>query len=667
LTNPLLDPAISHHDVDFAALSPEHFREAFDSLIPRVQAHHEYGATEAPLTFDALIETDEVSRHLHRVAGLLDHLNSVVVTPELRALHDEYMPLLSRVYQELGLDERVPARLKEYLQTEEARSLDASRLRIVHEVIEGFEREGVYLDPASKGKLTDLGVRVTELVQQYQCNLTDFSDAATMVFSAAELTGVPDRTLENATLLDDGRYEISMVSGGFSDILTYCEMENTRKAVYEHGLGEGVAAPWDNRQIVEELPRLFQARAQLLGFPSYAAYVMSKSMAGSPDRALAFEEDLAARSHAQAVQETHELLEFGTRVLGRKPEYHDDAFVLEKLRQSRYDLDSENIREYFPVRKVVSGLFSLLEQLYDISFVLNTTRSVWHEDVQAYDMADKVTGKNLGFIYLDLFKREGKEGGAWMTPVQTRHVQHDQVFLPVTYLVCNAPKDKGQEPTLEMGEIVTLFHEMGHTLHNQLTEVDEEFFSGLSHVQHDAVELPSQFLENFCWDYETLKLISAHVATGEVLPESEFEKLKASRHFMAASSMLRTARYSLVDMHLYADPAAKPFEVETRVLDRWQTRQRDTRVPCLASFSHIFGGDYEAGYYAYQWAEMLSADAFAALREEGGSFLEQKAAALRFRKHVLAAGGLADIAENFRAFRGRDPELVHLLRDYGIA
>jgi oligopeptidase A len=312
-------------------------------------------------------------------------------------------------------------------------------------------------------------------------------------------------------------------------------------------------------------------------------------------------------------------------------------------------------------------MLRVLETLYQLRFELDAAVPVWHEDVQAYRAFDRTSGAELGLVFMDLFKRKNKQSGAWMNPACSRHKDSSGTRLPVTYLVCNAPKDVGQEPTFEFGEIVTLFHEMGHTLHNLLSEVDEEFFSGLAQVQHDAIELPSQFLENFCWDYSIVKELSAHLTTGEPLPESEFNNLRDARRFMAAELMLQGARYSLLDLELYTDPQADPMQVESTVLERWRTRPGDANVSVMADFPHIFGGGYAGGYYAYQWAEMLSSDSFAALREEGATFKEQMGAAGQFRQHVLAAGGVNSMAENFRAFRGRDPKPEFLLADYGIS
>lgn len=667
MTNQLLERAITRHDIDFSSLPPEHFREAFDTLLPQLRAHHEYVATEAPLTFDALLETDDVTRQFSRVAGLLDHLTSVAETPELRAVYAEYMPRIASVQQELQLDESLPERVKQYLLTEEAQALNPVRAKVLREVLRAYEREGVYLDPLTKKKLAQLQERATTLAQQFECNLSDFNDAAILTFSRDELKGLPARSLENTTVLGDGQHEVTRVSGVFDDILAFCEVESTRKAVYELEMKEGVSAPWDNRGFLVEIVNVAQERARLLGYASFAAYATEKSMAGSPAEALAFETGLATRSLPKAREESAALTQFGTQLLGRVPDFHDYAFVYEKMRQAEFSLDSEALRKYFPVRSVVDGLFSMLEQLYDISFNHNTERSVWHEDATVYDVVDKSGGRILGVLYMDLFKRKNKSGGAWMVPAQTRHVCGDETYLPVVYIACNAPKDKAQEPTLDFSEVLTLFHEMGHALHNLLTEVDEEFFSGLNHVQHDAIELPSQFMENFCWDYAILKMLTRHVDTGDPLPASEFEKLKASRLFMAASSVLRTARYSMMDLLIYSNPGSDPFAIETQILETWKTGTRNPNHPCLATFSHIFADEYAAGYYAYQWAEMLSADAFAALKEEGSSFLEQMQAALRFRKHVLAVGGLEGMAENFKAFRGREPDLIHLLRDYAIA
>lgn len=667
MTNPLLQPSMATNDVDYSAVTSEHFKEAFETLMPQVKAAHEASVTLQNPTYEQLVEADLASRQLSNAIGLLNHLTSVADTPELRAVYAEYMPRISVFYQELQLDERGYYQLKAYKDSEAFAALPVIKAKVITDGIRDYERGGILLEAAKKTRLAEIGARLAELQQSFSNNLSDFTSEAVLSFTKEELAGVPDRTLQNATPLENDKYEISKVAGGFADIMTYCEVADTRKAVYEYDLAYGVADGKDNRPVLAEIVALKQERAGLLGYASHAHAQLEDNMAATPEKALAFSRDLAARSHAKAKEDAEALTAYGTQLLGHVPDYHDYSFIVEKLRKERYALDSEALRKYFPVAKVVSGLFAILEGLYDISFERNDAKSRWHADVQVYDVRDKATRVSRGTLFLDLFKRKHKDAGAWMNPVQSKRVTSEGVAYPVTYIVCNAPKDKGQEPTFELEEVVTLFHEMGHALHNMLTEVTVEHFSGLANVQHDAVELPSQFMENFCQDFQILTGLTAHIDTGESLPQAEFTKLQAAKNFMAAGRLLGGARYSLIDMLIYANPGVDPLSVEKAVFDEWKVRELDPRSLLLPHFSHIFAGGYSAGYYAYQWAEMLSADAFAALKEQGETYLDQREAASRFRQHILAAGGYSDMAQNFRAFRGRDPELGFLLQDHGIS
>ncbi len=666
MTNPLLQPAIQHFELDFNSIQEAHFVEALDALIPAMQTEHEALATKAGLTYAELFEGSPNSRQLGAVMGLLTHLGMVAETPELRRIETEYAPRIAQLAQEQGLDSRVYWKIKNFAATPQFEQLTELQRRAVTKTLRNYERSGIQLPDAQKARIAEISARMSELSQKFSTNLTDFTDQAVLTFSKEELVGLPARTLANLGGTSDGKLQVGMVDGSFTDVMTYCEVASTRKAVYEAMLGRGTQAPWDNRPLLGELAALPQERAALQGYPSHAHYALEDRMAGNPAAALQFEEELAKLSWPKAKAEADELAAFGAQLLGRPPEFHDRAFISEKRRQAAYATNAETIRQYFPVKIVVAGLIRILEELYGLRFE-RIDVSTWHEDVVAYAMYDVTTQASLGRVYMDLFKRKSKQSGAWMNPMCNRHIDANGVRQPVTYLVCNAPKDIGQEPTFEFGEIVTLFHEMGHTLHNQLTEIDEEYFSGLGQVQHDAVELPSQFLENFCWDYEIVKQLSAHVTTGECLPASEFQNLVAARYFQAAESMLGGARLSMMDMTVFSVPGTDPLTVEDEVSRRWAVRPRDTRALIMPLFGHIFGGGYAAGYYAYQWAEMLSADAFAALKEEGASYRDQAAAVKRFRKHILAAGGVSDMGRNFQAFRGRAPRTEFLLASYGIS
>lgn len=666
MENPLLHPSLLEFKVDFTAIKDTHFGPALERLMAAARAEQEFVATQAPLTYEALLDYTPHTEQLGAVMGLLSHLASVVETPELRRLDQEYSPRVAQLFQEQGLDERVYRKVKALQQSPEFAALPALRQTIVNNTVRDYERSGIQLPAQAKSRLAAISGRLAELSSLYESNLTDFTDKAVLHFPVEALSGVPQRTLDNLPKGDDGRLEVTLVSGAFSDVLKHCTVEATRRAVYEATLGKGLQAPWDNRPVLREIAELEHERASLLGYASHAHYAIEDNMAETPAKALEFATNLAVLSLPRARQDAAELVEFGTQLLGRTPEFHDQSFLRERQRQAAYSTNSEVVRQYFPVKHVVAGLFRVLEGLYGLKFEAANDVSVWHPDVTAYRVRDLRRQADLGLVYLDLFKRKNKQSGAWMNGIVTRHRSAAVLRLPVTFLVCNAPKDLGQEPTFEFGEVVTLFHEMGHTLHNQLSEVDEEYFSGLNEVQHDAIELPSQFLENFCWDYSIVKELSAHVQTGEPLPEHEFRNLLAARQYMAAESLLWGARYSLMDLQVYAQPGCDPLAVEAEVLERWRTNARDERVCLMADFPHIFGGGYAAGYYAYQWAEMLSSDGFAALREEGESYLEQAQAAERFRQHVLASGGVQSMAVNFRAFRGRDPKPDFLLADYGI-
>jgi oligopeptidase A len=666
MTNPLLHPGLRQHQIPFSAITAPDFTKAFDVLVPQWRAEHEAFVTTAPLTFQALFVDGKAGPQMQAVLGLLSHLTSVADTPALRIVYETWMPALSQLGQEMQLDVRGWQKVRDYLATEDYAALSPLYKKLVGEILKGYERGGIHLPDAQKTRLADISARLAELSHQFDCNLSDFTSEAVLAFPREALAGVPERTLQNAVEQPDGTLELSMVAGGFADVLDYCDVEATRRAVYEYQLAHGVEEGRDNRPVLAEILALRRELAALLGYRSFAAMALEDNMAQTPEAAQAFTEKLARLALPQARIEAADIDAFGAQMLGRPMQFWDRAYVVEKYQKARYQVDSEAMRAYFPVGQVVQGLFALVERLYQVVFEFDGTLATWHEDVTAWRVLDKDSGALRGTLYLDLFKRKHKDSGAWMNPVANRHQAHGEPRLPVVYIVCNAPKDQGRAPTFTFDDVVTLFHEMGHALHSLLTDVDEEFFSGLAQVQHDAVELPSQFMENFCWSYDVVRELSTHIDTGLPLPAEEFAKLEDSRLFLAASRMLGTARYALMDMALHMDDAPDAQAIEQQVLSAWSVRERDERAQVLPAFSHIFAGGYAAGYYAYQWAEMLSADAFAALKEAGDTLAEQRERTLSFRRHVLAAGGVDGMAENFARFRGRAPDLRYLLEDYGI-
>lgn len=670
MTNPLLNKSIKNHEINFSELTSDNFREAFEILIPKVLQEHEYEAMSAGLTFKELLDSSKEQEQLGAVLQYLSHVNSTVQTPEIREVYEEYIPRLMAIFQDFSVDERIYHKLGAYTNTAEFQGLSDIKKKVITTMLFTFEIEGVALPQDKKDKLKEIAIKITELQTQFSNNLVDTQSSLAVELTKSELVGLPERALKNLTEVVGQRngedvYKIAYVSGLFNDISTYATNHETRKKVYEAQLCMGVKEGADNRPLLSQISTLLHEQAEILGYPNFAEFNMIKNMVTDPGYALSFINSLANKSFPQAKKETAEVDMFGFNLLKKKVDFEDRAFVIDKMKTTLLNLDDEKIRQYFPVDKVVSGLFDIIETIYDIKFVA-THNKLWHEDVRGFDLVDVATNEKIGSLYLDLYKREFKNDGAWMNGAISRELTDEGLRLPVAYVVCNAPKDVGQVSTFEFDEIVTLFHEMGHALHHLLTKVNDSYFSGINHVQHDAVELPSQFMENFCWDYEVLKKISSHVKTQEVFPKELFDTMKNAKNFLAANQMLRQAIFSQVDMRIYSEPTSSPLEIEKEVFKNWSTREVDTRAFFLPTFSHIFAGGYSAGYYAYKWAEVLSSDAFAALKESGSTYVEQKEAAKKFREHVLEAGGYKDMNENFFNFRGRDPDIKYLLEDYGI-
>ena len=670
MTNPLLQKAIKNHDINFSELTSENFREAFEILIPKVLEEHEYEAMNAGLTFKELLESSKEQEQLGAAIQYLSHVNSTVQTPEIREVYEEYIPRLMAIFQDFSVDERIYHKLGSFTNTPEFQELTDIKKKVIRTILFTFEIEGVALTHDKKDRLKEIAVKVTELQTQFSNNLVDTQSLLSVELTKSELRGLPDRALKNLTEVigqksGENLYKITYISGLFGDILTYATNSETRKKVYESQLCMGVKEGADNRPLLSQISTLLHEQAKILGYSNFAELTMIKNMVTAPSYALSFINSLADKSFPQAKKETAEVDEFGFELLQKKVEFEDRAFVINKMKTTLLNLDDEKIRQYFPVDKVVSGLFDIIETIYEIKFV-PTSNNLWHEDVRGYDLVDVKNNEKIGSLYLDLYKREFKNDGAWMNGVISREITDEGLRLPVAYVVCNAPKDVGQVSTFDFDEIVTLFHEMGHALHHLLTKVNDSYFSGINHVQHDAVELPSQFMENFCWDYEVLKRLSSHVETLEVFPKELFDTMKNAKNFLSANQMLKQAIFSQVDMRIYSEPQSAPLSIEKEVFKKWSTRELDSRVFFLPTFSHIFAGGYSAGYYAYKWAEVLSSDAFAALKESGATYVEQKSAAQQFREHILETGGYKDMNENFFNFRGRDPDIKYLLEDYGI-
>lgn len=669
MSNPLLEKEIIKHDIDFKKILPEHFQQAFTTLIPQVKTEHEWTVTQAPLDYQTLFETPGAASQLEMVFSILDNLNNVVQTPEIRDLYDAWVPQIMALYNEMSLDDRGYFRIKEYVKTEEYQTLTLMQQKKIIDVIENYEINGIALPQDKKDQLKALDIKLTELTTLFGNNAKDTDAQKEASFTREQLAGLPERSLENAVVQEvEGQehFQVRYASGIYDDIMEYADNEATRRLIYEQNLQDGVKTGLDNRPLLNQIIEIRQQKAAILGFINHASFKLRKRMVASPEKALEFIENLATQSLVQAKQESQSIRDYGKSILNREMNFHDRSYVINKMRQNLLNQDKEVIRQYFPVSQVTSGLFEIIENLYSIRFVANKEKNAWHDDVLIYDLQDTITGEKIGSLYMDLYRRDFKSDGAWMSGILSRHKNRDELTLPVAYVVCNAPKDAGQQPTFEFDEIITFFHEMGHALHHLLTRVDDEYYSGINHVEHDAVELPSQFMENFCWDYEIIKKISSHIKTGEVFPQSMFENMLKGKNFLSALMMLRQVTFAKLDMRLYSEKNIDAMTVEKEVFAEYQTGPRDERSCFLPNFGHIFPGGYSAGYYSYKWAEVLSSDAYAALKEQGDSYLEQKEMAKSFRRHILETGGYGSMQEKYQQFRGQAPDIIHLLKDNGI-
>lgn len=663
--NPLLNSSIKNHEIDFTQLNAKYFEQALQLLITKTKKEHEWIATECPINYESLFESKKEAEQLSAVFHYLSLLNSTMQTPEIKDIYERYVPEVSNVFQQMRLDERVYYKVLAFENSPDYEKLDKLHQKMVSDVVLSFELNGVSLPDEEKERLTKVNEKLASLQTQFVNNITETEAGLVQNFNLEQLKGLPPRALKNLTKTENGTYEVSYDSGLYDDIMTYADSSETRKAIYEDMLKVGVKEGNDNRPILKEITKLKHDYANILNFETTAHLSLVHNMVKEPEYVLEFIEDLALKSYPQAKKEAQEVQDYGANLLGKKPDFWDRGYIVEKMKKDLYNLDSEQVRQYFPVKNVVGGLFEIVENLYDIHFS-RIQKSTWHPDVLVYELTDNQTKEKIGTLYMDLYKRKFKSSGAWMDSAVTRHMTAKEKRLPVAYVVCNMAKDVGQEPTMDFGEIVTLFHEVGHALHHLLTKVDLRYFSGLNNVEHDAVELPSMFMENFAWDYEVLKKLSSHIETGKMLPRNIYENMISSKYFLAASSMLSQALYSQLDMKIFSDIHSNPMQLQKELYERWKTRDIDERAGILPQFSHIFAGGYTAGYYAYKWAEMLSTDSFAALQESGSNYMEQREVAAKFRKHILEVGGSQSMVDNFFEFRGRDPDIQYLLKDYGI-
>jgi oligopeptidase A len=671
VNNPLLDlsalPA-------FGRIEARHARPALQTVLTENRARLKELTAQANHTFASLVvPVEELSYRLSRVFSPISHLNAVANSAEMREAYNECLPLLTEYSSELGQNAALYAAYAHVLESEGA-TLDPAQRKVVENALRDFRLAGVDLQPEQKTRYREVVQRLAQLATKFSENVLDASRAyGRSIINSAELEGLPSSTVDRAAADARGAGQagwlLKLDQPTYVTVMANAASEQLRRDIYEawvtraSELGPS-AGRFDNNAIIEEILPLRDELAKLLGFGNFADYALATRMAKSSKQVLAFLDDLARRCRPAAREEFSNLQEFA----GRRLEPWDMPFYSERLQESRFKVSQEALRPYFPLPKVLSGLFTLVTRLYGVTVRERSDVGVWHPSVRYYDLLDKDQRVVAGF-FLDPYSRSEKRTGAWMDECIVAKSMPSGTALPVAQLVCNFSAPVGALPSqLTHDEVITLFHEFGHGLHHMLTRVAYPSIAGINGVAWDAVELPSQFMENFVWRAEVLPLISAHVETGEPLPIDMLQRLVGTRTFNAALDTLRQIELATFDFELHAnfDPRLGPRVAETLAAVRRRVAVVSAapfnRMP--ASFAHIFAGGYAAGYYSYKWAEVLAADAFEAF-EEAGVF--DSATAGRFRESILARGGSVDAMDAFVRFRGRQPDVRPLLKQTGIA
>ena len=660
---------------EFAAIRPEHVTPAIDALLADAEAALERAVgPEVPTDYDALSLALDVPVERLRVAwGQVCHLQAVVDTPELRAAHAANLPRIIDFTTRLGADARLYAKVKAIARDAKTAGLCSARRKVLDDALRDFVLGGAELQGAARERYAAIQDRSGTLSQQFGDHVLDATDAFALDVTEAELQGVPADVVqaarETAARAGVDGLRLTLQAPCYGPVLQYADRRALRETLFRAwGTRASEFGPpeRDNAPLMRDLLKLRQEEARLLGQPTYADLALVPKMAGSPAEVLRFVRDLAGRARPHAERELAELREFAARELGiTELMPWDRAFAAEKLKQSRYAFSSQEVKRYFTEPRVLQGLFELIETLFGLAIRMDSA-PMWHDSVRFYRIWRGEEA--VAAFYLDLHARAGKQSGAWMDEVRTRWRRPEGALqLPVAHLVCNfAPPVGGQPALLTHDDVITLFHEFGHGLHHMLTRVDELAVSGIAGVEHDAVELPSQFMENFCWEWAVLQRLTAHVDSGDPLPRALYERMVSARHFHSGLRLLRQCNFALFDMrvHVEADAAERVQSVATEVEREILLLQPppDHRYP--NSFTHVFDGGYAAGYYGYAWAEVLSADVYGAF-EEAGIF--DPATGQRFREQILEVGGSRPALESFRAFRGRDPQPDTMLRHQGLA
>ncbi|MDH5922757.1 oligopeptidase A [Vibrio splendidus] len=676
------NPLLTFTDLPpFSQIKPEHVKPAVEQVIEecRNKIEQVLEGNTSPSWDNLVAPIDEVDDRLGRIWSPVSHMNSVMNSDELRDAYESCLPVLSEYGTWVGQHKGLFEAYKAIKASEAFSALNQAQQKTITDALRDFELSGIGLPADEQHRYGEISKRQSELGSQFSNNVLD----ATMGWSkqitdVAELAGMPESALAAAQAAAESKeqegYLLTLDIPSYLPVMTYCDNQALRKELYEAYVTRASdrgpnAGKWDNTEIITEQLKLRHEIARMLGFSTYSEKSLSTKMAETPDQVLGFLNDLAVKAKPQGEREVEELRQFAEKEFGvSELNLWDIAYYSEKQKQNLFEISDEELRPYFPESNAVSGLFEVLNRVFGMSVTEREGVDTWHDSVRFFDIFD-ATGTLRGSFYLDLYAREHKRGGAWMDDCRGRRItQSGELQTPVAYLTCNFNKPVGDKPALfTHDEVVTLFHEFGHGIHHMLTQVDAGAVSGINGVPWDAVELPSQFLENWCWEEEALSFISGHFETGEALSKEMLEKMLAAKNFQSAMFILRQLELGLFDftLHTEYDP-----EVGARVLETLaDVKSKVSVLPSLDwnrfshSFGHVFAGGYSAGYYSYLWAEVLSADAFSAFEEEG---IFNTETGNRFLNNILEMGGSEEPMELFKRFRGREPQIDAMLRHAGI-
>jgi len=663
----------------FSRIRPEHVEPAIDRLLAegreQIAALLDQGA---PYTWDNLIEPlERLDDRIGRAWSPVSHMNSVVDSEPLRAAYNACLPKLSDYATEIGQNERLQAAYQAVADGDEA--LDHAQRKLLENALRDFHLSGVDLPEAEKARFKEISQALSQLTTKYSENLLDATHAwSKLITDVEQLAGLPESALDLARQTAEQRGEegwlLTLEFPSYLPVMNYADDRELRRELYEafatRASDQGPhAGKWDNTAIMEQILALRHEQARLLGFANYAERSLARKMARSCEQVTGFLAELAQKARSQAKRELAELQQFAREHHGvDELAAWDIGYYAEKLRQHRYDITQEQLKPYFPEDRVINGMFEVVQQLYGIQISETEGVDTWHPDVRFFEIRD-ADRQLRGQFYLDLYARPHKRGGAWMDGCIDRMFNAECDQLPVAFLTCNFSPPVGDKPALfTHDEVETLFHEFGHGLHHLLTRIDYPGVAGINGVAWDAVELPSQFMENWCWEREALMQISGHYETGEPIPDELYEKMKAAKNFQSAMQMVRQLEFGLFDFRIHQeydpDRGGRIYEILHQVREQVAVVRPPEWNRFAHGFSHIFAGGYAAGYYSYKWAEVLSADAFS-LFEERGIF--DRATGEAFLHNILEQGGSRDAMELFVAFRGREPRIEPLLRHSGIA